>query len=274
MGRARFAANVRSVYLLLGALLGVMGCSSEATTPAATGATSDGVLGSEGAVSGGQSGGEGEGSLDYSGPCACLFSGVLGEVLEPEGPCSRVRVLDTFDVYQNITVGEVLGGVLYPACSRSAPMAPGDRILFQYFLPSGVDDHCPERSACWQTCTDVTPECSKACATATSEVCADDVAMAHQTGTFSAIAVREDQVSFYFAGRERTASFDEVLGYECSNEHQRILDEYEREHPRPRVDDPPAPTAADLVPREMSLAPPPTPEPADCYSIDRLPEDE
>jgi hypothetical protein len=268
MGCAELVANVPLGPALVVAMLagvGMAACSSDATAPAPTNTPSDGVVSSEDVVSGGQSGGEGEGNLDYSGPCACLFSGVLGEVLEPQGPCSRVRVLDTFDVFPNLAVGEVLGGVLHPACSGSEPIGAGDQILFQYFPPSGADE-CPERSACWQTCTEATPECGKACASATAEVCADDVALAHQTGSFSALTVRDDRVRFHFAGQDRAASIDEVLDYTCSNEHQRILDEYEREHPRLAVDDTPIAPTSSLQAPETAVMPAASPDPSECYS--------
>jgi hypothetical protein len=216
-------------------------------------------------VSGGQSGGEGQGSLPAPpSPCACLFSGVLGEVLESAAPCTRVRVLDTYDIYPNIAVGEVLVGVLELACSGSASISPGDRILFDYSPPAAADQ-CPERSDCWQTCIPASVECGRACATATAEACADDVAIPHQTGRILALSADRDLVSFRFAGGERSASIEEVLDFTCYEKHQRVLDEYERERAEsaPTVNSPPVSPAL----LEMAVAPPPpSPDPAECYA--------
>ncbi|HTV18462.1 MAG TPA: hypothetical protein VMG12_07320 [Polyangiaceae bacterium] len=229
---------------------------------------------------GGQSGTEGEGNLPApETTCACLFSGVLGEVLDGAGPCTRVRVLDTFDVYPNIAVGEVLVGVLQLACPASAPIATGDRVLFEYFAP-GSADQCPERTDCWQTCNPASAECGKACAAATAEMCADDVEVAHQTGRIVALSLVDDQVHFHFAGSDRVASVDELLGATCNEEHSRVLDAYERERAQgqPAVDasdvcgislDPsgtqPLPACAAMA-SMPDRAPPPPPDPADCYS--------
>lgn len=260
MRRLQRFARASRLGWLLGVVAGVAGgaCSTVAEQlPAGEGAGAS--------VSGGQSGGEGEGSFGPPPvPCACLFSGVLGEVLESTAPCARVRVLDTFDIYPNIAVGEVLGGVLQLACPGSAPITAGDQILFQYFPPGGAD-FCPERSECWQTCIPASAECSKACATATAAACADDVALAHQTGYILALSAGGDQVSFHFAGGDRTASIDEVLDFTCHDEHQRVLDDYERERAEnaPTVNSPPVSPEMS----EMSVAPPPSPDPAECYAV-------
>ncbi len=196
-------------------------------------------------------------------PCACLFSGVLGEVLESAASCTRVRVLDTFDIYPNIAVGEVLVGVLELACSGSAPISPGDQILFEY-SPTAGDDQCPERSDCRQTCIPASVECGRACATATAAACADDVAISHQTGRILALSAGRDQVSFRFAGGDRTASIEEVLDFTCYEKHERVLDEYERGRAESAPVLSPPPVSPALP--EMAVAPPPSPDPAECYS--------
>jgi hypothetical protein len=255
----RFTRATRLGWLLgVGAGASGVACSTRAMTEQLPVSEAADVI-----VSGGQSGGEGQGSLPAPpSPCACLFSGVLGEVLESAAPCTRVRVLDTFDIYPNIAVGEVLVGVLELACAGSASINPGDQILFEY-LPPAASDQCPERSDCWQTCIPASAECGRACATATAAACADDVAMPHQTGRILALSAGGDQVSFRFAGRDRTASIEEVLDFTCYEKHERVLDDYERER---------AETAAivnwpPVIPPvpEMSLVPPSPPDPAECY---------
>jgi hypothetical protein len=256
----RFARASRFAWLLCTvANAAGVSCSTGATpeVPAGHGA---GAI-----VSGGQSGGEGQGSSGAAPmPCACLSSAVLGEVLESAGVCARVRVLDTFAIYPNIAVGEVLVGVLDLACPSSDPITTGDQILFEYF-PPGDADECPERTACWQACIPATPECGRACATTTAAVCADDVAIPHQTGRILALSAGRDQVSFHFAGRDRTASIDEVLGFTCYEEHQRILDDYERE----RAESAPTVNSSSLgasTPEVSAMPPPASPDPAECYA--------
>lgn len=233
---------------LRGALaLGVVfcACSGEAqrergTTSAAVSAAPDPVAPTETLlatqtsptpdVSGGQSGGEGNGAnegilvVGSPQPCACMGAGAAGTVLSMSEACVRVQVTEVYNPYGTYEVGDVLGGILDLACRRSEPVRAGDQVLFQY--DPGRTDECPAYRQCVNaSCRAIDDACRMACLDSTLGVCTDPKAWSLQTGRFSALLLRGEKVAFHFAGEDREATISELTTPQCWTEHFELLKE-------------------------------------------------
>jgi len=208
---------------------------------------------------GGQSGGEGSAPDDQ--PCACLVTPVIGRITSIGDGCARVEVLATPDEnaeFSEFEVGQILGGVLAPACRGSGPFVPGDQILFEFH--PGDPEPCLERRQCLDACPagEQGEECAASCEASAFDSCSSPEQWSLSTGRFSAVKLNDAVGTFYFAGQQRSATLDELLSPSCWTDQQALV------FSEPSAGG--APAEVNTAARDSGgLAPPETPDPASCW---------
>lgn len=177
------------------------------------------------------------------GPCPCLgvrdrsrnasltdagvvrhYSGGLfwARVLAVGGGEIRTSVTELLDPQRRLSEGDAVGGTLEFLCPGGAEPAVGDEVLAMFHFNNPKDSSCEPYVACvQQRCTPPgDEECG--CYERYENDCREFYKL---EGVFTLLDADDDQITYQWAGAERTETLDELIAEECWDEHDRLLAE-------------------------------------------------
>lgn len=192
--------------------------------------------------------------------------------------------------YGALEVGDVFGGTLRLACSGSESIEQGDEVLAQFIRGAQSTSECREYRACStercgdpsdaygttsdpeciarreedpsvdcapievvdQAALEVYDRCDTACLEETRDVCMSHLGQEQLGGTVVVTRWQSENISFYWAGEERSASFEELRAPECPSEMNALWQTYYQARSRTSSGG-----AAEAPPDELTTTPAP-----------------